>query len=588
MNGNSSEVRRKMSAKRSTLSQDTMGSRFEEQKLSRSAAIGLLALVLFFFAFMIYPLARMVASSMSHRGKFTLDFFLVVFQNPLLRESIVNSFKLSIATTLAALAVSLPLSYVLTRLSFCGKRLLSALVLVPMVMPPFVGAIGMRQLFARFGSVNLLLMDAGLIDRPIAWLASGFGGVVLLQVLHLYPIMYLNLSSALANVDLSLEDAARNLGAGSWRRFWTVTLPLMSPGIFAGCSVVFIWAFTDLGTPLIFGYQKLVAVQIFNKISEGRVDPTGHSLVVIVLLLTLATFFLSKRILSAGMYEMTPRGYAAGRETRIGAVGTIAAYFSIGLLLLGALLPHFSVVLRSAADEWFMTVLPEKFSGEYFVRLAKHGLTGSSIRNSVLYACGSSLLDILLGIGIAHFLVRKRIRGRSVLDAMAMLPLALPGLVLAFAYATTFSRNRLLDPFVNPVPLLIVAYAVRRLPFIVRAAYAGLQQVSPAFEEASYNLGAGWMQTLRKITAPLISANLIAGGLMCFAFAMLEVSASLVLALRQQFFPITKTIYFLFNRIRDGPSMASALGVVGMIVLAVSILVSAGLMGRKMGALFRM
>jgi len=565
-----------------------MSGRSGGQKLSQSAIVGLFALGMFFFAFMVYPVLRVVVAALSPGGRFTLTFFGLVFRNPLLGESIVNSFKLGITTTLVTLAVSLPLAHVLTRVHFAGKRWLSSLVLVPLVMPPFVGAIGMKHLLARFGSVNLLLMDWGLISRPIAWLTSGFIGVLILQVLHLYPIMYLNLSSALANIDPSLEDAARNLGAGGWRRLRTVTLPLMMPGVFAGCSIVFIWAFTDLGTPLIFGYQRVVSVQIFNKISERSVDPTGYALVVLVLMLTLVTFLVSKRVFSAGRYEMMPRGYASEQGKRAGALGTVAAHLGIGLLLAVALLPHISVVLRSVADRWFMTVLPENLTGEYFEKLARHGLTLSSIRNSLFYASASSLLDIALGIAIAYFLVRKGIPGKSLLDAMAMLPLALPGLVLAFGYITAFSRTRFLAPLVNPVPLLVIAYAIRRLPFVVRAAYAGFQQVSPAFEEASFNLGAGWMHTVRRITVPLISANLLAGGLICFAFAMLEVSASLVLALKQRFFPITKTIYFLFNRIGDGPSMASALGVIGMILLVVSILVSARLMGKRMGALFRM
>jgi len=562
--------------------------RFAGEKLSHSASLGLFALVMFFFAFMVYPVMRVVIGAVSPEGRLTLAFFGVVFRNPLLRESIINSFKLGIVTTLATLAVSLPLSYALTRMEFAGKRLLSSLVLVPLVMPPFVGAIGMSHFLGRSGPVNLLLMKLGLIDRPTSLLSSGLGAVVVLQVLHLYPIMYLNLSSALANIDPSLEDAARNLGAGRWRRFRTVTLPLMMPGVFAGCSVVFIWAFTDLGTPLIFRYRKLVAVQIFNEILKGLDDPAAYALVVLVLTLTLITFMASRRIFSAGGYEMMPRGYLPERPKRAGKLATIAANLSIALLLVAALLPHISVVLRSVAGRWFMTILPEEWTSRYFASLATHGLTASSIRNSLFYASASSVLDIVLGVGIAYFLVRKRFTGKSLLDAMAMLPLALPGLVLAFGYIAAFSRSRLLDPFVNPVPLLIIAYSVRRLPFIVRAAYAGLQQVSPSYEEASFNLGAGWLRTMRRVTVPLISANLIAGGVMCFAFAMLEVSASLVLALNQRFFPIAKTIYFLLNRIGDGPSMASALGVVGMALLTVSILLSAVLMGKKMGALFRM
>jgi iron(III) transport system permease protein len=565
-----------------------VSSRSERQGLSHSTVLGLFALGLFFFAFMIYPVLQVVVGAIRPEGRFTLGFFEVVFNSRSLRESIVNSFRLSIVTTLVTLVVSLPLSYVLTRVRFAGRRWLSSLVLVPMIMPPFVGAIGVRSLLAKFGPINLYLMDRGVIQGPIGWLSSGFVGVVILQVLHLFPIMYLNLSAALANVDPSLEDAARNLGSGGWRRFRTVTLPLIMPGIFAGCSIVFIWAFTDLGTPLIFGYQRVVSVQIFNKISEGTVDPTGYALVVLVLLLTLLIFLVSKRLFSAGRYEMLPRGSASQLEKRAGVWGTVAAHVCIGLLLLLALLPHVAVVLRSVADRWFATVLPEKLTGEHFAGLVRHPLTGSSIRNSLLYASASSVLDIFLGIAIAYFLVRKRIPGRGLLDGLAMLPLALPGLVLAFGDIVAFPRGSVLDPFANPMPLLIIAYAVRRLPFIVRAAYAGFQQVSETLEEASLNLGAGRMQTLRRITVPLIAGNLIAGGVICFAFAMLEVSASLVLALKPRFFPITKTIYYFFTDIGAGPSTASALGVMAMVLLVASLLVSAGLMGKRMGSLFRM
>jgi hypothetical protein len=149
----------------------------------------------------------------------------------------------------------------MTRYTFRGQTLLNGLLLVPMIMPPFVGAIGLTQLLARYGSVNLLLMKMGLMDpaAPLDWLGSGgFWGMVLLQVFNLYPVMLLNVSAALANVDPAMREAAQNLGAGPARLFRTVTLPLILPGWFAGAIIVFIWAFTDLGTPLIFGFSQVV------------------------------------------------------------------------------------------------------------------------------------------------------------------------------------------------------------------------------------------------------------------------------------------------------------------------------------------
>src|SRR5437879_11069943 len=188
-----------------------------------------------------------------------------------------------------------------------------------MIMPPFVGAIGLGQLLARFGSVNLFLMDLGILspDKPIDWLGQGgFWGIVILQVMNLYPIMFLNVSAAMANIDPSLRESAQNLGATGWRLFRTVTLPLILPGYFAGAAIVFIWAFTDLGTPLIFGFSRVVPVQIFDAVNEINTNPMGYALVVFVLVLTLALFLISKQLLARKRYEMLGGGHTADGEAR--------------------------------------------------------------------------------------------------------------------------------------------------------------------------------------------------------------------------------------------------------------------------------
>jgi iron(III) transport system permease protein len=216
-------------------------------------------------------------------------------------------------------------------------------------------------------------------------------------------------------------------------------------------------------------------------------------------------------------------------------------------------------------------------------------LSGSSIRNSLFFASLSAVMDLGLGVTIAWLLTRRRVPLAGLLDALAMLPLALPGLVLAFGYVAGFDvAVPWLNPRDNPTLLLIVSYSVRRLPYIVRAAYAGFQQTSLTLEEASANLGASPFRTLRRITLPLVMANLVAGTVLTFAFAMLEVSDSLILAMREQYFPITKSIYQLMGRIEpDAPSTACALGVVGMVILAASLLLAGRLVGKRLGQLFR-
>src|SRR5262245_11092134 len=549
-------------------------------------------LLSFYGAFLFYPTGLLLKGAFEVEGRFSLKYFELLLASPLQRESLWNSFFIAVLTTIFTTLLTLPLAYLMTRFSFRGKALLGSLLLVPMIMPPFVGAIGLRQLLAKFGSVNLLLTKLGVIapDQPIDWLGQGgFWGIVMLQVLNLYPIMFLNVSAAMANVDPALREAAQNLGAGAWRLFRTITVPLILPGYFAGAIIVFIWAFTDLGTPLIFGFSRTVPVQIFDAVNEINTNPMGFALVVFVLVLTVLPFLISKKILAGKRYEMMARGHSVGGEMPATRLQSALIWVLMLGIIAMALLPHLAVIVQSFSERWFFSVLPNEWTGENYGEVFGHGLTTSSIRNSLFFSSCSAVLDLVLGVIIAWLLTRRRIPFAGLLDALAMLPLALPGIVLAFGYVSGFDvKISWLNPRENPTVLLIISYSVRRLPYIVRSAYAGFQQTSITLEEASANLGASPFRTLRKITLPLVIANLIAGTILTFSFAMLEVSDGLILAMKEQFFPITKMIYQLVGRIDpNAPSVACALGVIGMIILTASLLVAGKILGRKIGQLFR-
>ena len=560
----------------------------KKNTLTPVSGVFLVCLLAVFAVFMIYPVGYAVKSAFVMDGRFSLEFFWLMFANPVHREAIFNSLLLGVTVTAVTTVVSLPLAYVMTRREFPGKAMFNGLLLVPMVMPPFVGAVGMQQLLSRYGSINLLLMKMGLMSSsaPFDWLGSGFWAVVVLEVLHLYPIMYLNVAAALSNVDPSLEEAAKNMGASSFRLFRTITFPLMLPGYFAGAIIVFIWAFTDLGTPLIFNYSRVVPVVIFDAVSDIHTNPMGFAMVVLVLLMTVVFFIVSKRFLGGNNYQMMSRGHVLGASKPVAPKLVPVVWFGLGILTFLAVLPHISVVLSSVAENWFMSVLPGGYTTEYLGKVFTHDLTVSSIRNSLFLSTLSTILDIVIGVTVAYLLVRKVFPGRDLLDVLAMLPLALPGLVLAFGYVGAFSGT-FLDIMNNPMPLLVIAYAIRRLPYMVRAAYAGFQQTSETLEEASLNLGATPTRTLRKITMPLVSANVMAGSILAFAFAMLEVSDSLILATKEEFYPITKAIYSLSLRVADGPYVASAMGLLGMFLLGGSLILAGRFLGRKMGELFR-
>ncbi len=560
-----------------------------------------LLLLAFFFAFLLYPVAYVVPSAARDKDGWTGFYFLTLFQNEFLWGCVLNSLLVAILTTIVTTLVSLPLAYWFTRRRFFGQTLLAACLLVPLILPPFVGALGMERFLNPYGTLNLWLMEAGWMDpaSPIDWLAvgdvGGLFGIVIVEVLHLYPIMYLNVAAALANVDPAMEEAARNLGASEWRVFRTVTFPLMLPGYFAGATIVFVWAFTDLGTPLVFDFDQVVPVQIFNQISERETNPLGYALVAVTLLLTVIIFYAARGFVSRGSFTMISKGGGGVPRAASGPWHTLGIYLAVGLLTFLAIVPHLGVVLMSVSERWSFTPLPTHFTAQSFQMVLHEPLAYVSIQNSLKYSLASTALDLVLGVAIAYLVVRRPGKVSGLLDGLAMLPLALPGLVLAFGYLTCFNRvvlfgwdiGSLLNPANNPVPLLIIAYTVRRLPYLTRAAMAGLQQTAPVLEEAAENLGAGRWRVLRTITLPLLAANLAAGAILTFSFALLEVSDSLMLAQQEKHMPITRAIFGFWLRPDDGPYIASAMGVIGMAILLISLAAASIVLGKKMGELFR-
>jgi iron(III) transport system permease protein len=467
------------------------------------------------------------------------------------------------------------------------------MILIPLVLPPFVGAIGVKHMLGVEGSFNALLTDLGLMskDSPVDWLAKGrFWGIVAMNALHLYPILYMNISAALSNLDPAMEQAAENLGCPPARRLWRVTLPLAMPGIFAGSAIVFVWSFTELGVPLVFDYTRVAPVQVFDGIKDLTGNPAPYALVAIILVISAVVFGITKALFGRQTSGTQPRPKGRGGEVKLTGLRGVGCAMIFGFVFVLAALPHLGVVLLSLSEDWYKTVTPVVMSFQHFSDALGDPVVVPSIKNSLIYASGATLIDLVLGIAIAWVIVRSKIRGRALLDALVMLPLAVPGLVLAFGYLALSEQGRPLNFLIgndgNPAALLIVAYAVRRLPYVVRSAVAGLQQSNPALEEAARSLGAGWFRTLRRVSLPLIGANLAAGCILAFAFAMLEVSDSLILAKQTEHFPITKAIYTLLSSLGNGHELAAALGVWAMVFLAIAITGAATLAGKR-GGLFR-
>lgn len=526
-----------------------------------------LGILAFVAVFMAYPLGSILSRAVWVDGEFTLAFFALMLTTESLRDILINSLNLALSVTALASVFGYLFAFILSRYQVPAARLLHTLLLLPLIVPPFVGVLGVRQLFSRFGSVNLLLLDSGIIHTPIDWLGSGgVLGIVALQVIHFVPVMYLTVSASLRNSHRTLEEAAIMSGASNIRTVFRIVAPLSTPGIFAGAVLVFIGSFTDLGTPLVFEYRSVISVQIYDMLSDLHENRVGYSFVVFACLLCTVLFLLAKGSLASGHYAGSGRISDRGADRQLSP--RISLLLSIVLAVYAALtlLPQGAVILLAVSDDWFMSVLPSRVSLNNMVHVLQHPLTVQSLLRSLGLSTIAALLTLALGFLMSIRIARGGARERVFFEGISLIPLAIPGIVFAFGFISAFA-NTFLDNRINPFPLLIAAYAVRRLPSMVRSVSAGFQEATRSLEEAALMVGASPFRVGRHVVFPLMRRHLVAGAMLTFAYSMVEVSDGILLALEERFYPVSKAMYVLMSR-PDGLELASALGVLVMAIMA--------------------
>lgn len=548
----------------------------------QGAILALLLAVL--CAFIVYPVGRVLWISLSDdQSNLTLLHFANFFRRPLFRDALWNTLWSGFLVVLFSALFALPLAYVLARYEFRGKLLLQTAATLPLVIPPFVGAVALQLILGRSGMVNLLLMQGFGVSIPFM---EGLAGVVLVQTLHFFPFIMLNTVVSLANIDSSLEEAAQNLGCHGLRLFRRVTLPLMLPGFIAGSLLTFIRAIDDLGTPLMLNYKNLLAPQAYLRITTiGMDDVDGYVVCVVLVVLSLAALLAARKYLSLAEYATVQRA-APITEKLQGA--TSALVWLVIVIVLGiSLLPHIGIAVLSFAKVWSFTLLPETYTlGHYHEILFR---VPHFVINTLIYTLLAAAIDIVLGATIAYLLLRTRLPGRNLLDAIATLPLAIPGVVLAVGYLRVFHGWDFPGaggPLTSSWMILVIAYTMRRLPYTVRACYAALQQVHLALEESAQNLGANRWRTFVKITLPMITGGLIAGGLIAFITSCVELASTIMLVPRIELGPISYGIY-LYMQSPLGRGAGAALGVVAILLVSAGTYLTHRVFGGRAGSAFR-
>ncbi len=530
------------------------------------AAVAIL-IAAFLAAFLVVPVVTVIYVAFTEpAGGFTLSHFESFFQISLMQESFWNSLYVAGMSVVFATLIAVPLAYFTVRFQFRGALLIQTLGVLPLIMPPFVGAVAMQLIFGRSGSVNLILQDAFGFGIPIM---EGLNGVIFVEALHYFPFILMNLVVALSNIDSAMEESAQNLGASGFRLFRRIVFPLAMPGYVAGASLVFVKVFDDLGTPLVLNVTNMLAPQAYLRItSVGIEDPIGYVISVLMIGFSLFALWASALALRGRDYASLQRGGSSLARRKLGAWQGIFAYAWIIFVLLLVLSPHIGILLLSFAKVWSFSVLPDAFTMQHYATVVRD--SPMMIWNTVLYCGLAALVDVILGTAIAYLILRTRLPFRHSLDFMASAALAIPGVVLAIGYLRTFRAVEI--PFTGELLtsswiVLVIAYSVRRLPYALRSCMAALQQLHVSLEEAAENLGATKQRTIRRIVVPLMAGGMLAGFVTSFMTAAVELSATIMLTTSQSSAPMSYGIY-LYMQSAAGRGPGAALGVLAVLIVA--------------------
>ncbi|MFW9907764.1 MAG: ABC transporter permease [Candidatus Thorarchaeota archaeon] len=508
--------------------------------------------------------------------------------------AVLNSIYSAIIVTIFSVLLGVFLAFVVARYDFPGKKIVRTVLIFPILATPFVGAIGIKTFMGRAGFFNnLFYTTLGIIPFRIE--LQGLAAIIFVQSLSLFSLVYLNAYSSFMGIDPSLEEQAENLGATGFKLFRSVTLPLAMPGIQAGAILTFILSIEDLGTPIVFydhpQARKTLAFQVFDSIASqsGEIDPAGPAIGIFLLIFAVIGFLTIRKYASLRSYESGTKGGQWNPRVRKLKVRTVILLYAILIpLLFLALIPQISVIILSLSDQWSTnSILPDVWTLSNFDVLWAFEDVARSIQFTLLYGLIATVFIVLLGTSAAYIVARRDIPGKTAFDLLVTSPIALPGIVIATGYFTLF-YNTPIFPQEGPWFLITISYMIRKFPFTVRAAYAGLQSTPVVLEEASLNMGANRNQTFTKITLPLIGVSVLAGSLLSFVYSVSEVSTSLVLgSVGRQQAPMT----FWTKEVLEGTGVyggaesAASLGVLMMAMQMAVITITNKILGTRSSAM---
>ncbi|MBW2311452.1 MAG: iron ABC transporter permease [Deltaproteobacteria bacterium] len=478
----------------------------------------------------IYPLSFLVLESFKIAGtsNWGIKNYLEFFQDTYYLKTFGNTLLLSSLVLLTTTLFGVPLAYILARYRHWGKTVFTALILLPIVLPAYAGVFAFVIFLGKYGTVNLLLMDTGLIEKPINFI-YGLHGLVFIQSLHMLPFIVLGLSAGFTTIDPSFEEAAEVEGAGGFWRFITVTLPLCTPSYLAGAVIVFLWPFTDWLTPLILGQVDFLPSVSYINIAYHFTDVhrkyMGIVAVVVSSVVCIGIFLLARWWVERKKYTGLSKGTTSeGRVIEPSALVKVSSYLYIFFIAGLVLLIPIVLGLAAFSRRWVLEPLPTYWTLENFKLILLE--SPLLIKNSFVFSGIALVFGIAFGLPTAYLIVRTRVPGKNALDFVITLMLAFPGMAVGVSYLLAFWHT---IPIATHWIIMPLALFARRLPYFLRMAHSSYLQLDISLEEASEVSGVGKMRTFFNISLPLLVKGVLVGVVMFFIMAFQEISTAIFL-----------------------------------------------------------
>ena len=522
-----------------------------------------IVILLLYALFLLYPLSLLLKMAFSDGVHFTLENFAKFFSRKYYSITLLNSFKVSIAATIASVVVGVVLGYFMSVFKVRGAKLLRMCIVMATMSAPFVGAYAWIMLLGRNGVITNFLSGLFGITMPDIY---GFNGIMLVFVTQLFPLVFLYVQGAMSKMDASLMEASENLGCTGFKRFFTVVLPLISPTVLAGALLVFVRAMSDFGTPMLIGEgYRTFTVILYNEF-VGEVSQNkgfASAIAIIAILITMVVYFSQNFVAKKQAFSMNALHRIEKKQLHgfSNFIVHFITYVVVGISILPQLYVVYTSFLKTSGQIYVAGYSLQSYQ-DMFSRL------GRSIQNTIVIPAVTRLIVVFLAVLIAYVAVRRRNVLSGAVDVISMIPYVIPGTVIGIAMISAFNREPLV--LTGGMLIMVVALVVRRLPYTIRSSVAILQQIPLYVEEAALSLGSSKPKAFFTVTLPMMSSGVLSGAILSWVTLISELSTAILLYTGKT---QTLTVAIYTQIVRGNYGIASAMATVLTVMTLLSLLI---------------